>query len=141
MEALGRREIPRKEIRPYLFRAAYNHFVDVYRKGTTERKTVDRLKVEQPAAAEFKPLPRDNQAAMSARIREIVEDALASDDLDDRRRDIARMRLLGRATMEDITTGLKVSRSTAYRELERALVFVRGKLKEAGLTPEELSEE
>ncbi len=111
---------------PYLFQVARNEYLNYLRK--TRRETGLAVDPEAPAA----------QADQSARIQLMIGAFLERSDLDERRRDVLRLRLLGELAADDIAAVLKTSRRTVYRELRAGLDALKSEFERAGITPEDL---
>lgn len=111
---------------PYLFQVARNEFLNYLRK--TKRETPLEGRPESAAG------PEDQ----SDRIQQVILDFLAGAELEERRREVLRMRLLGELGADDIALALDTSRRTVYRELKAGLEQLKAAFEAVGITPGDL---
>lgn len=126
LELTGQGRVRRDGLRPFIFTMAYNRYLDAYRRKRFESK-------QDPA--EISGGGREDRRDESARIQDIIDEALADPSLSDRARAVLKMRLLGRLKIEEICQALMISRSTVYADLQPAMDMLRKAFDRAGLTP------
>lgn len=123
LPAISKKGLNRESLVPYLFGIARNECMDHFRRRTRELRALEKIVTPQetPAADE------------SAAIRDAIDACLNNATLTESRREMLRLRLLGQLSMDEIASILKLSRSTAYRELEAGLQFLGAALEKAGI--------
>ena len=119
------------DLRALIYRMANNTYIDKDRRRKSERRFLDG----------YADLYDDRMRKVedkSEKIREVLEAALASPRLSQKKKLILRMRLFEGHSVEIIAQEVDLSQPTVYREIKGAFLVLKEMFEEAGLTPEDL---
>jgi RNA polymerase sigma-70 factor (ECF subfamily) len=106
------------EASAWLYSIGNGRLVDYYRKGTSERKALTRLRIELPAP-HADELARVEELVDLDAARSLIRDGLA--ELSDEQRLALRLRIVEERPYQEVASGLGVSEQTARARVSRAL--------------------
>jgi RNA polymerase sigma-70 factor (ECF subfamily) len=123
-------------VRPFLYRLAYNAFVDDRRRRAREKGALRDI-VDRSGS---RSNPIDSSADLTDAVQAVLEEALTVPGITRRQKDILRLRFLSQLQIAEIENILRISRPTIHRELQRIREVLKPRFTAAGLAPGDLEE-
>ena len=112
----------------YLYRAAHNKFINLYKKNRRKQSSIDQLHVE--AIVELEGLEKDSKEARLIALENAIE------QLPPKRKDIFTLSKLKNYKYKEIATMRNISVSTVESQIRKAMITIRKdmqKLQQAGI--------
>ncbi|MBI3395987.1 MAG: sigma-70 family RNA polymerase sigma factor [Spirochaetia bacterium] len=126
IDVLARKGVHPERRIPYLYTIARNECMTHFRRSKREVPVA-----EAPAVAASDSAPMD-------RIQTILVTCFSDKRLEERKREVLRLRVMSHMPADDVASVLGISRRTAYRDLEEALQFVKERFLAEGISAEDL---
>jgi RNA polymerase sigma factor (sigma-70 family) len=128
-------KIDNRSLKSFIFKIAYNVFVDIYRK---EKKStsIDNKFFEEIIGKEDK----ENKIIDPIKFKQAILNSIYSLEINDRVKDVLKLRILLHLEFEEISVIFEISKRTVYRDFEVGMNELRRKLLLSGFDIEDFYE-